>query len=175
MIGYAMREKADFNSKEKQQHYLEIPVELLKDSDSMKVELEMDSNGTKIILDGTARCVSMATFSFAPEGRKEKKRVFKGKSDLVKFRCSIYEKKLLNIKASRCGLSLSAYIRRSVFEKEITERFTEEHIQLYKMLIKYHNNFKAIGNMYRKRDPKLTEAVYDIANEIKEHLKNFQS
>ena len=170
-----MREKIDVNSKEKEQHYLKIPTELLKDSDNIELDLKSDSNGRGIILGGTARCVSVATFSFAPEGRKEKKGVFKGKSDLVKFRCSIYEKKLLNIKASRCGLSLSAYIRRSVFEKEITERFTEEHIQLYKMLIKYHNNFKSIGNMYRKRDPKLTEAVYDIANEIKAHLKNFKS
>ena len=174
MICYAMREKIDFNSKEKGQYYLKIPAELLKDADRKEVELEMDLNGREIVLDETARCVSVATFSFAPEGRKEKKGVFKGKSDLVKFRCSIYEKKLLNIKASRCGLSLSEYIRRTIFEKEITERFTEEHIQLYKMLIKYHNNFKSIGNMYRKRDPKLTEAVYDIANKIKAHLKNFQ-
>ncbi|WP_233530497.1 mobilization protein MbpA [Gelidibacter salicanalis] len=169
-----MREKVDVNSKEKGQHYLKIPSELLKDSDSLEVELEMDSNEKEIILDRTARCVSVATFSFAPEGRKEKKGVFKGKSDLVKFRCSIYEKKLLNIKATRSGMTLSEYIRRTVFEKEITERFTEEHIQLYKMLIKYHNNFKAIGNMYRKRDPKLMETVYDLANEIKLHLKKFQ-
>ncbi|WP_236027269.1 mobilization protein MbpA, partial [Gelidibacter pelagius] len=128
-----------------------------------------------IILGRNSRCVSVATFSFAPEGRKEKKRVFKGKSDLVKFRCSIYEKKLLNIKAAASGLSLSEYIRRAVFEKEITERFSEEHIELYKMMIKYHNNFKAIGNMYRKRNPKLTESVYALANEIKAHLKKFQS
>ena len=153
---------------------LKIPAELLKEFDSVELDLKTDSNGTEIILGGTARCVSVDTFSFAPEGCKEKKGVFKGKSDLVKFRCSIYEKKLLNIKASRCGLSLSEYIRRTILDKEITERFTEEHIQFYKMLIKYHNNFKSIGNMYRKRDPKLTEAVYEIANEIKSHLKNFQ-
>ncbi|WP_042500755.1 mobilization protein MbpA [Algibacter lectus] len=100
--------------------------------------------------------------------------MFKGKGDLVKFRCSIYEKKLLKVKAKRSGLTLSEYIRRSLFEKEITERFTDEHIKLYKMLIKYHNNFKSIGNMYRKRNPKLSETVYDLANEIKTHLKKFQ-
>lgn len=117
----------------------------------------------------------MDTFSFTPpHGRKEKKGVFKGKGDLVKFRCSIYEKKLLKVKAKRSGLTLSEYIRRSLFEKEITERFTDEHIKLYKMLIKYHNNFKSIGNMYRKRNPKLSETVYDLANEIKTHLKKFQ-
>ncbi|WP_240911461.1 mobilization protein MbpA, partial [Yeosuana marina] len=118
-------------------------------------------------------CVSVDTFSFAPEGRKEKK-VFKGKGDLVKFRCSIYEKKLLNVKAKRSGLTLSEYIRRSLFDMEITERFSEEHMELYKMLIKYHNNFKSIGNMFKKRNPKLMQTVYDLADEIKTHLKKFQ-
>ncbi|MBP0904133.1 hypothetical protein J8H85_09860 [Mariniflexile gromovii] len=100
--------------------------------------------------------------------------MFKGKGDLVKFRCSVYEKKLLKVKAKRTGLTLSEYIRRSLFQIEITERFTDEHIQNYKMLIKYHNNFKSIGNMYKKRNPKLTQEVYDLANEIKAHLKKFQ-
>ena len=126
-----------------------------------------------MVLGRNSRCVSVDTFLFAPHGRKEK-RVFKGKGDLVKFRCSVYEKKLLKVKAKRSGLTLSEYIRRSLFEKEITERFTDEHIELYKMLIKYHNNFKSIGNMYKKRNPKLTQEVYDLANEIKAHLKKFQ-
>ena len=126
-----------------------------------------------MVLGRNTRCVSVDTFSFAPLGRKGKK-VFKGKGDLVKFRCSVYEKKLLNVKAKRAGLTLSEYIRRSLFEKEITERFTDEHIGLYKMLIKYHNNFKWIGNMYKKRNPKLKGMVYELANEIKSHLKKFQ-
>ncbi|TXE08693.1 hypothetical protein ES711_07810 [Gelidibacter salicanalis] len=100
--------------------------------------------------------------------------MFRGKSDLIKFRCSLYEKKLLNIKAASAGLTLSEYIRRAVLEREITERLSEEHIELYKMMLQYHNNFKAIGNMYRKRDPNLTTSVYALANEIKLHLKKFQ-
>lgn len=169
-----MREKKFNISNDEQKRYLKIPAELLKHSDSLDLDLETDSTGTEIILGRNSRCVSVDTFLFAPEGRKEKKGVFKGKKDLVKFRCSIYEKKLLKIKASSSGLSLSEYIRRAVFEKEITERFKEEHIEIYKMLIKYHNNFKSIGNMYRKRNPKLTEAIYELADEIKAHLKKFQ-
>lgn len=169
-----MREKNFIKPDDEKKQYLKIPTELLKHSDSMDLDLEMDSTGTEIILGRNSRCVSVDTFLFAPEGRKEKKGVFKGKKALVKFRCSIYEKKLLNIKASSSGLSLSEYIRRAVFEKEITERFREEHIEIYKMLIKYHNNFKSIGNMYRKRNPKLTETVYELADEIKAHLKKFQ-
>jgi len=169
-----MREKNEIERNKEQQRVLKIPAQLLKHSESVELDLKMDDTRTELKLGRNSRCVSVATFSFAPEGRKEKKRVFKGKSDLVKFRCSLYEKKLLIIKASSSGLSLSEYIRRAVFEKEITERFSEEHIELYKMMIKYHNNFKAIGNMYRKRNPKLTETVYGLANEIKLHLKKFQ-
>ncbi|MEW4922196.1 mobilization protein MbpA [Algibacter sp. 2305UL17-15] len=166
--------KIDFKSIEKKEQFVKIPTNILTDSDSVELDLEQTSTETKMVLGRNSRCVSVDTFSFAPLGRKEKKGVFKGKGDLVKFRCSVYEKKLLKVKAKRSGLTLSEYIRRSLFEKEITERFTDEHIELYKMLIKYHNNFKSIGNMYRKRNPKLTQEVYDLANEIKAHLKKFQ-
>jgi hypothetical protein len=169
-----MRENEAYKPNNENLQYIEIFTEFIKDSDSIELGLESDLTESKIVLGKTARCVSVDTFSFAPEGRKVKKGVFKGKGDLVKFRCSIYEKKLLNIKAKRSGLTLSEYIRRSLFDKEITERFTNQHIELYKMLIKYHNNFKSIGNMFKKRNPKLMQEVYDLANDIKTHLKKFQ-
>lgn len=165
--------KFNFKSKDKKEQSVEIPTDILNHSDSVELNFKDTSSKTKMLLGRNSRCVSVDTFLFAPLGRKEK-RVFKGKGDLVKFRCSVYEKKLLKVKAKRTGLTLSEYIRRSLFEQEITERFTDEHIELYKMLIKYHNNFKSIGNMYKKRNPKLTQEVYDLANEIKAHLKKFQ-
>ncbi len=167
--------KFDIKSSVDPKQYLKIPTDILNDSDSIELDLEMNASETKMVVSRNSRCVSVDTFLFAPLGRKEKKRVFKAKSDLVKFRCSVYEKKLLKIKATSCGLTLSEYMRRSLFEKEITERFTEEHIAIYKMLIKYHNNFRSIGNMYRKRNPKLTREVNELANEIKAHLKKFQT
>jgi len=106
---------------------------------------------------------------FAPGGCKEKKQTMK--RALIKFRCSMYEKKLLQIKAKAAGLSLSAFCRRSLLEQQITERMNEEHIHTYKMLVKYHNNFKRIGNMYKKGNPKLSEEVIQVAEEIKKHLK----
>ena len=163
----------DFYFNDEPKQTLKIPTEVLGQSDSLELDLEKDLSENEMLVGRNSRCVSVDTFSFAPLGRKGKK-VFKGKGDLVKFRCSVYEKKLLKVKSKRSGLTLSEYIRRSLFEQEITERFTEEHINIYKMLIKYHNNFKSIGNMYKKRNPKLTQEVYDLANEIKWHLKKFQ-
>lgn len=159
--------------KENTPQYLKIPTEQLQEFDVFPLDIKTNASETKLTSGRNSRCVSVDTNSFAPEGRKEK-RVFKGKGDLVKFRCTAFEKKLLKIKADRSGLSLSEYIRRSVLEKEIVERMTDEHIEIYKMLIKYHNNFKSIGNMYKKRNPKLTETVYQLAAEIKNHLKKLQ-
>ena len=94
------------------------------------------------------------------------------KRTIIKFRCTIYEKKLLRIKAKAAGVTLSAFCRESLMEKEITERMSEEHIAAYKMLMGYHNNFKRIGNMYKKSNPRLTGEVLKVAEEIKKHLKN---
>ncbi|MEM8937931.1 MAG: mobilization protein MbpA [Bacteroidota bacterium] len=131
------------------------------------VESEKDNS------ERNSRCVSVDTISPAPEGRMEKKERFKGKSQLVKFRCSTYEKKLLTAKAKLCGLSLSEFLRRTAMEQTTVERLTDEEIELYKMLAKYHNNFKSIGNMFRGKNDSLTKMVYDTAKEIKDHLKKF--
>jgi|TARA_R110002049_G_scaffold309243_1_gene519119 hypothetical protein len=96
------------------------------------------------------------------------------KSEFVQFRCSIYEKKLLKIKAKKSGLSISEFCRRAAFDHRIVERFSDEQIHVYKLLVQYQVNFKRIGNMYRKSNPKLADEVVQLANEIRKHLYNFK-
>ena len=96
------------------------------------------------------------------------------KKHKIEFRCTLYEKKLLKIKAKKAGLSLSEFCRKSANNKVIYERLTEEQINLYKMLIQYHNNFKHIGNLVKKRHPNLYQNVFQTTIEIKNHLKNFK-
>jgi len=96
------------------------------------------------------------------------------KREFVQFRCSIYEKKLLKVKADKSGLSISEYCRRAAFDDRIIERLTKEQIEMYKMLTKYELNFKRIGNMFRKRNPKLADEVVQLANEIRKHLMGFR-
>ena len=97
------------------------------------------------------------------------------KREFVQFRCSIYEKKLLKVKAKKSGLSISEYCRRAAaFDDRIIERLTKEQIEMYKMLTKYELNFKRIGNMFRKRNPKLADEVVQLANEIRKHLMGFR-
>ena len=115
----------------------------------------------------------VGTKKIAPDGRN-KKEMFKAKREFVKFRCSVYEKKLLQVKAKRSRLSVSEFCRRSIFNLEVKERLSDDHIEILKTLSKFHNNFKSIGNMFRKRDPQLTAAVYALADEIKEQLEKVQ-
>lgn len=105
---------------------------------------------------------------FTPEGRKEFETM---KRAIIKFRCTVYEKKLLAIKAKQAGISLSKFCRDALMEKQLTERMSDEHITIYKMLVQYHNNFKRIGNMYKKSNPKLANEVVTLASEIRNHLK----
>jgi hypothetical protein len=92
----------------------------------------------------------------------------------IEFRTSLYEKKLIKIRAKNSGLTVSEFCRRSALDKKITQRLTDDQVELYKILAKYHTNFISIGNMFRKRNPELTKKVYELANEIKEQLKKFQ-
>ncbi|WP_081209189.1 mobilization protein MbpA [Salegentibacter sediminis] len=96
------------------------------------------------------------------------------KREYIQVRCSIYEKKLLKRRAARAGISLSEYIRGAAFQRNIVERITPEQLEIYQMLVQYKNNFSRIGNMFKKRDPKLAITVKSLANEIREHLKNFK-
>ena len=96
------------------------------------------------------------------------------KRTYIKFRCSIYEKKLLQKRAERAGLSLSEYCRSSAFGHTVIERLTEEQLAHYKMLVKYKANFTRIGNMFRKHNPKLASEVEQLAEEIRTHLYNFK-
>ncbi len=95
------------------------------------------------------------------------------KQETIQFRCSVFEKKLLKIKAKRAGLSLSEFCRSSALGHSIGERLTTEQLQQYAMLVKYGNNFKRIANMFKKRNPRLAVEVEELALEIRGHLRNF--
>ena len=98
----------------------------------------------------------------------------KMKREYIQIRCSIYEKKLLKKRAARAGISLSEYLRSTAFERNIVERITPEQLESYQMLIQYKNNFARIANMFKKGNPKLSNEVAQLAEEIRTHLRNFR-
>ena len=110
---------------------------------------------------------------FTPDGRKVKGKNAKGpisSSDAPSTRKNCSGKK-----AERAGLCIVPNIcRSSAFGNTVIERLTGEQSDLYKMLVKYKNNFTRIGNMFRKHNPKLASEVEQLAEEIRTHLYNFK-
>ena len=96
------------------------------------------------------------------------------KKTYIKFRCTLYEKKLLQKRAKRAGISLSEYCRSTAFGRTVVERLTEEQLECYKTLITYKTNFTRIGNMFKRHNPKLELEVQKLASEIRNHLRNFR-
>lgn len=138
-------ERKEMESKDK----IKISSELLNEMDSIAIQL-----GKEDSLETNSRCVSVDTISnWAPDGRNERRSMNKGKTELVKFRCTVMEKKLLINRAKNSGLTLSEYFTRVAFEKKITERLTEDEIEIYKTLVRFHNNFKSIGEYVQKTEP----------------------
>ena len=99
----------------------------------------------------------------------------KNKERIYSIQMQSVREKTAKKKAKKAGLSLSEFCLRSALDVKVVEILNEEQIEFYKTLIKYSNNFTSIGNMYRKQNPKLTEEVYALAKEMKDHLNNFKN
>jgi len=69
---------------------------------------------------------------------------------------------------------VSEFCRRAAFDDRIIERLSDDQVDMYKMLIDYRNNFIRIGNMYKKKDPRLSAEVRQLAREIRGHIQNFK-
>ena len=142
---------------------LQLSSEFLNENDAITPQLaESDSVQTNM-------CYLPVTS--AANDYNINKRPFKVRKQTVRFQCSVYEKKLLQLKAKRSRLSVSEFCRRAVFKVEIKERLSDQHIEIYKTLVSYHNDLMFTGNTLGKSDPKLTEGVYQLANEIKALLQ----
>lgn len=164
--------KKQIQTTKKEPEKFKINLDLIKNKDSISLGKETNINEEDSTSEKVSRWVSVDTISTAPVGCSTKKPL-SIKNEIIKFRCSTYEKKLLIIKVKRSGLTLSEYFRRIAFEQQIVERLSDDEIEIYQMLVKYHNNFKAISNLVKKKNPDLNSTVLELANEMKLHLKKF--
>lgn len=164
--------RLDEDARYEQQHTIHLSPELLLEQDSLTLQIGPDHLERNESAGGKSRWVSVDTILVTPDGRNKKKEV-SIKDEIIKFRCTTYEKKLLTLKAKAAGLTLSEYFRRVAFEQKIVERLSDSEIEIYQMLVKYHNNFKAISNLFKKKNPNLSKEVLEVARAIKEQLKKF--
>ena len=97
------------------------------------------------------------------------------KNQIIKFRVSKIEQRIIQKKSEKAGLSVSEFLRRLALEKEIKSRLTSEEIECYKTLSKYADNFRRISNLFKLGD------VTGVKNEsletsklIRNHIEKFK-
>lgn len=97
------------------------------------------------------------------------------KDKIIKLRVTNLEKSILQNKAKKAGLGVSEFLRRLAFEKELKTRLTKEEIEIYQSLSKYADNFRRIGNLFKKGDTTgVKEEAIATSRLIKKHFKKFQ-
>lgn len=84
------------------------------------------------------------------------------------------EKKILILNAKSVNMTMSEYIRSSINNKKVVERLSDEQIEFYLGLMKFHNDFKRLGNLFRKKDPNLKMTLYQVAKKLEYELDTFR-
>jgi len=95
------------------------------------------------------------------------------KKKRLEFRVTPLEKAIIEKKAQHTGLSVSEYCRATALNQKLSTKLTQEELEIYKDLNKYHNNFTAISNLLKKKDSKFYTEVVHTTNLIKKHLQKF--
>lgn len=97
------------------------------------------------------------------------------KNLFIKFRVSRIEKRIIERKSEQAGLSVSEFVRRLTFEKELRSRLSEDEIECYKTLSKYADSFRRISNLFKLGDVTgIKNETLETSRLIREHLKKFQ-
>jgi len=96
------------------------------------------------------------------------------KKKRIDFRCTSLEKAIIEKKAENTGLSTSEFCRASALGQKIRSKFTEEEMEVYKMMLKYHKNFTALSNLFKAKNPSLSNETKVLADQIKTILKKLQ-
>ncbi len=94
----------------------------------------------------------------------------------VRIRFTSLEKKALELMAEKVGLSVSEYMRRAAFNREVKLRFTAQELILYKELHLFRNHFAAIANLVKSKggSAELIKAIIQLKEQMETHLKKFE-
>ena len=111
---------------------------------------------------------------FAPDGRKSVKILQVNKDKEIKLRLSEEDKKEIEKRAKKTGLSMSEYLRRTALNRKINVRFSDEEIEAWKNLTSISNSLKNLSNILNKEHREhLIFEIRNINEQIKKELKKF--
>ncbi len=84
---------------------------------------------------------------------------------------SMVDKEIIKNRAEKTGMSMSEYIRQCIFSKRVTYALTEEEIEIYKMLVRFNNDFERLANHYKYKDSILSNEIRKVAYDLKKELE----
>ena len=97
------------------------------------------------------------------------------KNEIIKFRVSKIEQRIIQKKSEKAGLSVSEFLRKLALEKEIKSRLTSEEIECYKTLSKYADNFRRISNLFKFGDiTGVKNESLETSKLIRNHIEKFK-
>lgn len=92
----------------------------------------------------------------------------------IKLRLSEEDKKEIEKRAKKTGLSMSEYLRRTALNRKINVRFSDEEIEAWKNLTSISNSLKNLSNILNKEHREhLIFEIRNINEQIKKELKKF--
>jgi len=92
---------------------------------------------------------------------------------LIQIRCTPEEKRLIREKAERCLMAMGEFCRRSALDIEVTEWFTPEQIQAYRMMMQCHGTLEELAGKLDGDDPELGRRILELVEKLETHLLNF--
>lgn len=112
---------------------------------------------------------------FAPVGRKSESLPHMNKDKEIKLRLSEEDKKEIEKRAEKTGLSMSEYLRRTALNRKINVRFSDEEIEAWKNLTSISNSLKNLSNILNKENrEELILEIKSINEQIKKELQKFK-
>ncbi|MDM1400050.1 mobilization protein [Myroides odoratimimus] len=93
----------------------------------------------------------------------------------IEFRVTLTESLLIKNKAKKIGCSVSEYLRSTALGYSVSYKLTQDEIEIYKLLNKFADNFRRIGNLFKLGDTtKVKESTIETANLIRAHLEKLK-
>ncbi|WCC43756.1 mobilization protein MbpA (plasmid) [Tenacibaculum finnmarkense] len=96
------------------------------------------------------------------------------KKKRLELRCTALEKAIIKKKAENSGLSTSEFCRASALGQKIGSKFTDEEMEVYQTLHKFHKNFTALSNLFKAKNPSLSNETKVLADEIKQIIQKIK-
>ena len=97
------------------------------------------------------------------------------KTKKIEFRLTLTELKIIQNKASKCGCSISEFVRETSLGYEPKNKLTPDEIAVFNILTTYANNFKNLSNLFKLGDTTgVKELCVETVQEIRFHLNKLR-